>query len=80
MAAMKDVTEVTAQSLVVILTVESVPLIGVQTRGNLCDGQKIILVDLSLQTRLLQTSGSQLKLESIETTLQKHAAFKRQLW
>ena len=39
-----------------ILTVESVPLIGVQTRGNLRNGEKIILVDFPLQTRLLQAN------------------------
>ena len=37
-----------------ILTVERVPLIGIQTRGNLRDGEKIVLVYLPLQARLLQ--------------------------
>ena len=58
-----------------ILTVESVPLIGVQTRGNLRDGEKIILVNLPLQTRFLKINVGISK-DSNGTTLQKHTSYK----
>ena len=61
--------------LMLILTVECVPLIGVQSRGNLRDGEKIILVYLPLQARLLTNINLSVRLE-IQTTLQKHAAYK----
>ena len=80
MAAMKEGCELTGQSVVMILTVESVPLIGVQTRGNLGDGEKIVLVHLPLQTGFLQQNvivslQFQTGIIETETTLQKHTAY-----
>ena len=37
-----------------ILTVQGVPLVGVEAGGDLGDGEEIILLHLPLQTRLLQ--------------------------
>ena len=37
-----------------ILTVQGVPLVGVEAGGDLGDGEEIILLHLALQTRLLQ--------------------------
>ena len=58
MAAMNDEREMAAQvaMMLLILTVERVPLIGIQARGNLRDGEKIVLVYLPLQARLLQAN------------------------
>ena len=37
-----------------ILTVQGVPLVGVEAGGDLGDGEEVILLHLPLQTRLLQ--------------------------
>ena len=37
-----------------VLTVQGVPLVGVEAGGDLGDGEEVILLHLPLQTRLLQ--------------------------
>lgn len=37
-----------------ILTVQGVPFVGVKTRGNLRDGEEVVLMDLPLKARLLK--------------------------